>query len=312
MENKRIVSLSHFAKINWRCNPAKKYITALSPPLLCVVITGCDDLGQQIDALTGEQDKQVQALIERTKAQMIFVEGGSFMMGDGGGPNNLPWTIARDNKPAHKVTLTSYSMGAYEVSYGDFDLYTAVNDLPKTVWEEWDKNEIWRAPEFPAGVSWYGAKNYCLWLAELTQLPFDLPTEAQWEFAARNRGENILFATDSGWIEEGRNYELNTDYAEPSGTYPANPLGFYDLSGNMIEWVNDWWAEDYYQHSPELDPKGPKEGTKKVMRGGTFMESPRGSNVYTRQESNELDTSYRDIGFRCALNQPTPLDMQPK
>ncbi|WP_262501170.1 formylglycine-generating enzyme family protein [Pseudoalteromonas piscicida] len=80
----------------------------------------------------------------------------------------------------------------------------------------------------------------------------------------------------------------------------------------MIDWVNDWWAEDYYQHSPEQDPKGPKEGTKKVMRGGTFMESPRGSNVYTRQESNELDTSYRDIGFRCALNQPTPLDMQPK
>lgn len=58
--------------------------------LLCLVISGCDDLGQQIDALTGEQDKQVQALIERTKAQMVFVEGGSFMMGDGGGPNNLP------------------------------------------------------------------------------------------------------------------------------------------------------------------------------------------------------------------------------
>ncbi|MCF2826247.1 MULTISPECIES: SUMF1/EgtB/PvdO family nonheme iron enzyme [unclassified Pseudoalteromonas] len=101
--------------------------------LLCLVISGCDELGQQIGALTGEQDKQVQALIERTKAQMVFVEGGSFMMGDGGGPNNLPWTIARDNKPAHKVTLTSYSMGAYEVSYGDFDLYTAVKStMPVT------------------------------------------------------------------------------------------------------------------------------------------------------------------------------------
>ncbi|MCF7513521.1 formylglycine-generating enzyme family protein [Pseudoalteromonas sp. L23] len=278
--------------------------------LLCLVISGCDDLGQQIGALTGEQDKQVQALIERTKAQMVFVEGGSFMMGDGGGPNNLPWTIARDNKPAHKVTLTSYSMGAYEVSYGDFDLYTAVNDLPRTMWTKWDKDEIWRAPEFPAGVSWYGAKNYCFWLAELTQLPFDLPTEAQWEFAARNRGENILFATDNGWIEEGRNYELNTDYAEPSGTYPPNPLGFYDLSGNMIEWVNDWWAEDYYQHSPELDPKGPSSGTKKVRRGGMFLESPRGSNVYIRQESEKLEKAYRVTGFRCALNQAKPLSVQ--
>ncbi|MCG9759998.1 formylglycine-generating enzyme family protein [Pseudoalteromonas sp. Isolate6] len=312
MENKQIHSLSHFANVNRRNILANKYTTIPSLALLCVVMTGCDDLGQQIDAFTGEQDKQVQALIERTKAQMVFVEGGSFMMGDGGGPNNLPWTIARDNKPAHEVTLTSYSMGAYEVSYGDFDLYTAVNDLPKTVWEEWDRDEIWRAPEFPAGVSWYGAKNYCLWLAELTQLPFDLPTEAQWEFAARNRGENILFATNTGMLELGVNYSL-AEEPEPhiSGTYPPNPLGFYDLSGNMIEWVNDWWAEDYYQLSPEQDPKGPKEGTKKVMRGGTFMESPRGSNVYTRQESNELDTSYRDIGFRCALNQSTKLSVQP-
>ncbi|MEZ7204305.1 formylglycine-generating enzyme family protein [Pseudoalteromonas sp. DY56-GL79] len=279
--------------------------------LLCLVISGCDDLGQKIDVLTGEQDKQVQALIERTKAQMVFVEGGSFMMGDGGGPNNLPWTIARDNKPAHKVTLTSYSMGAYEVSYGDFDLYTAVNGLPKTMWTKWDKDEIWRAPEFSAGVNWYDAKNYCLWLAKLTQLPIDLPTEAQWEFAARNRGENILFATNTGMLELGVNYSL-AEEPEPhiSGTYPPNPLGFYDLSGNMIEWVNDWWAEDYYQHSPEQDSKGPKEGTKKVMRGGSFLESPRGSNVYTRQESNELNTSYRDIGFRCALNKPKPLPVQ--
>ncbi|ATD10190.1 SUMF1/EgtB/PvdO family nonheme iron enzyme [Pseudoalteromonas piscicida] len=312
MENKRIHSLSHFANINWRDILANQHTTIPSLTLLCVVMTGCDDLDQQIDALTGEQDKQVQALIERSKAQMVFVEGGSFMMGDGGGPNNLPWTIARDNKPAHKVTLTSYSMGAYEVSYGDFDLYTAVNDLPKTMWEDWGEGEVWRAPEFPAGVSWYSAKNYCLWLAELTQLPFDLPTEAQWEFAARNRGENILFATDNGWIEEGRNYELNTDYAEPSGTYPANPLGFYDLSGNMIEWVNDWWAEDYYQHSPELDPKGPSSGTKKVRRGGMFLESPRGSNVYTRQESEKLEKAYRVTGFRCALNQSNPLVVQSK
>ncbi|MEQ3529053.1 SUMF1/EgtB/PvdO family nonheme iron enzyme [Pseudoalteromonas sp. XMcav11-Q] len=312
MENKRIHSLPHFANINRRNIITNQYTTVPSLAVLCVVMTGCDGLGQQIDALTGEQDKQVQTLIERTKDQMVFVEGGSFMMGDGGGPNNLPWTIARDNKPAHKVTLTSYSMGAYEVSYGDFDLYTAVNDLPKTMWEDWGKGEVWRAPEFPAGVSWYGAKNYCLWLAKLTQLPIDLPTEAQWEFAARNRGENILFATDNGRIEEGRNYELNTDYAEPSGTYPANPLGFYDLSGNMIEWVNDWWAEDYYQHSPELDPKGPKSGTKKVRRGGMFLESPRGSNVYTRQESEKLEKAYRVTGFRCALNQSNPLVVQSK
>ena len=148
-------------------NKHKKITTSLFQALsifslssLC--LTGCDGLTQKIDKLTGEQDKQVHALIERTKAQMIFVEGSSFMMGDGGGPTNLPWTIATDNKPAHKVTLTSYSMGAYEVSYADYDLYTAVNDLPRTMWDKWDKDEVWRAPEFPAGVSWYGAKKLLL------------------------------------------------------------------------------------------------------------------------------------------------------
>ncbi|KZN53023.1 formylglycine-generating enzyme family protein [Pseudoalteromonas luteoviolacea] len=276
-------------------------------PFASMLLGGCDEIAQRIDKITGEQDKQVQALIARTKAQMIFVEGGSFMMGDGGAPDGLPWTRFTDNKPAHKVTLTSYSMGAYEVSYGDFDLYTAVHNLPKTVWDEWDKNEIWRGPEYPAGVSWYGAKNYCLWLAKLTNLPFDLPTEAQWEFAARNRGENLFFATDNGEINEGRNYELNTDYAEPSGTYPPSPLGFYDLSGNLSEWVDDWWAEDYYQNSPEHNPKGPITGNQKILRGGMFLESPRGSNVYKRQESNELDFAYRARGFRCALNQSQPL-----
>ncbi|KKE85168.1 formylglycine-generating enzyme family protein [Pseudoalteromonas luteoviolacea] len=279
-------------------------------PLASMLLGGCEDLGQRIDKITGEQDKQVQALIARTKAQMIFVEGGSFMMGDGGGPDDLPWTIATDNKPAHKVTLTSYSMGAYEVSYGDFDLYTAVNNQPKVMWNEWDKKEIWRGPKYPAGVSWYGAKNYCLWLAKLTNLPFDLPTEAQWEFAARNRGENMPFATDTGVLDLGVNFSpsVSDDSSAISGTYPPNPLGFYDLSGNMIEWVNDWWAEDYFQHSPEHNPKGPSTGDKKVMRGGMFLESPRGSNVFTRQELDELNVAYRASGFRCALNQSQPLD----
>ncbi|MCF6442910.1 formylglycine-generating enzyme family protein [Pseudoalteromonas luteoviolacea] len=279
-------------------------------PLASMLLGGCEDLGQRIDKITGEQDKQVQALIARTKAQMIFVEGGSFMMGDGGGPDDLPWTIATDNKPAHKVTLTSYSMGAYEVSYGDFDLYTAVHNLPKTVWEEWDRNEFWRASEYPAGVSWYGAKNYCLWIAKLTDLPFDLPTEAQWEFAARNRGENVLFATNNGQLELGVNFSPATSPARPyiSGTYAPNNLGFYDLSGNLIEWVNDWWAEDYYKNSPVHNPQGPSTGDKKVMRGGRFLESPRGSNVLTRQESSNLTESYRARGFRCAVNMAKEID----
>ena len=192
----------------------------------------------------------VDALIDRTYEQMVFVEGGEFLMGDIM-HDGLYSTWGDDNKPAVKVSLDSYSIGAYEVSYGDFDIYTAANDLPGTLDEDWAVGQEWRESEYPAGTSWTGAKNYCLWLAEITGEPFDLPTEAQWEYAARSRGKDVIYATDDGTIRPGENYEDYTNHPLPSGTYPPNPLGLYDMSGNAAEWVLDNYQPDYYQYSPE-------------------------------------------------------------
>lgn len=243
----------------------------------------------------------IDALIDRTYEQMVFVEGGEFLMGDIM-HDGLYSTWGDDNKPAVKVSLDSYSIGAYEVSYGDFDIYTAANDLPRAMDRDWVVGQEWRGPEYPAGTSWTRAKAYCLWLAEITGEPFDLPTEAQWEYAARSRGLDVIFGTDDGTIRLGENYEDGANRQLKSGAFPPNPLGLYDMSGNMSEWVNDWYDKNYYQKMPENNPTGPKEGTEKILRGGVYGESPSGSNVIKRTEFLEFDTEYSSTGFRCVLN----------
>jgi len=250
---------------------------------------------------------EINELIERSKDQMVFVEGGTFMMGDYKNEDGIYMTPDRDNKPPTEVTLDSYSFGAYEISYGEYDLYTDANGLPRTMWRKWSVDEEWRGPEYPAGVSWHGAKNYCLWLAEQTGLPFDLPTEAQWEFAARSRGQKVLYATNDGTIRRGENYSEFTRDPRPPGIFPPNPLGLYDMAGNMGEWVNDWYANDYFQWGDSVNPMGPNSGTHKVLRGGVFLESPFASNVFIRHENGKLNKDYSSAGFRCAVNQRTPL-----
>jgi formylglycine-generating enzyme required for sulfatase activity len=224
----------------------------------------------------------VQQLIDRVLQQMIFVEGGSYLMGDPRQPfadilGNDAWKLYfpdENNVPIHKVTLDGFYMSAYETTYADYDIYTEATGQEMVSKKYLQPSYIRRAgvvrdPQMPAGVGWQGAHDYCSWLAEQTNLPFALPTEAQWEYAARNRGQTVVFATDNGTIAPGRNYtDDSNSYPECVGTYPSSPMGFYDLSGNAYEWVQDWYAENYYAHSPERNPQGPKAGTEKVYRGG--------------------------------------------
>ncbi len=276
----------------------------LAAVLLITGLGGCN--------ISKAADPEVQAFIDKTLSNLVFVEGGSFMMGDAGrevtderGTYHAFWTGDADTQPAHKVTLDSYSIQKYEVTYGEYDNFSKVTkrDLFKKDYIG-DKD---RAPEIPViGLPWQDAKDYCDWLSEISGLPFDLPTEAQWEYAARSRGLNVPFATDNGLLDKGRNYRGKGSPWHPQspGTYPPNPLGLYDMTGNVSEWVKDWYAWDYYKHSPPNNPQGPEKGSQKILRGSDVIGTAAFKLLHRRREV--LPNTVDGGGIRCVVNRIEP------
>ncbi|MGD8571550.1 MAG: SUMF1/EgtB/PvdO family nonheme iron enzyme [Gammaproteobacteria bacterium] len=268
-------------------------------------------------------DADVHRLIEKTLDNMVYVEGGTFMMGDAGAnytdekgvEHNVEfWTGYTDNKPAHKVTLDSYYIQKYEVTYAEYDTFTKKTGRPLSNDDQRKYPEI--QPRIPAGVpSWYAAKDYCLWLGEQSGLPFDLPTEAQWEYAARSRGKPVPYATDTGMLDKGRNYmkyikEAGNTHIVYVGSHPPNSLGIYDMHGNVNEWVNDWYDENYYKISPENNPAGPKTGEKKVLRGGSVIGTQSFNTVYARFTKEPDYNGFNYNGVRCVLNLADKADLK--
>jgi sulfatase modifying factor 1 len=276
---------------------------------------------------TAALDTRVADLLAKAKNSLRFMKGGTFEMGDWGTDSGLPYDIDKWSRPLHKVTLDSFSMMAYKVTYDDFDVFTDATGNERV---DMDRTSIRdRAPKRPAGVSWYGAKAYCQWLGKLTNLPFDLPTEAQWEYAARSGGKRVLFATDNGKIERPRNFpkEWIEEETEPPlpdvGSYPPNPAGLYGMSENTSEWTNDWWDEEYYKTSPERNPAGPATGTMKVMRGSVGGRAEIAAMVFMRTKDIPQPllptypngvrggevmvpfagySGYNNVNFRCVVN----------
>ncbi len=232
--------------------------------------------------LTTEEQKQLADFVVKQKTNMRFIEGGSYEMGDFGNKldwtNGIPLTGEPDNKPLHKVTLDNFSMNAYKATYDDFDIYSMATGQAKEGMQSIGI-EI-RQPNSAAGINWQTAQHYCQWLGQQLDVPMSLSTEAQWEYAARNRGEYILFPTDTGEIDPGRNvwtYEQKIELSDKYnsvvltvpivGLYPSNPLGIYDLVNQNYEWMMDWYDPEYYAKSLEINPQGPEIGTEKVLRG---------------------------------------------
>ncbi len=254
-------------------------------------------------------DPAVKALMDKTLKNLRFVEGGTFDMGDFGivdSVEKLYYTSSKNNKPMHKVTLDSFSMSAYKTTYADVDTYTQAMGMPKF---NTDEHFVKRArfPDSMAGLIWQEARDYCQWLGKLLDLPMDLPTEAQWEYAARNRGKFWLFATDNGNVNEGRNvweYDQLEKYQQslarergldidesilytatvPLGRFPPTPLGLHDMITDGWEWTLDWFDADYYAKSPMRNPKGAETGTEKVKRSfgsksGKYLEAGDGMTI---------------------------------
>ncbi len=235
-----------------------------------------------------------QNIINKAKANFVFVKGGDFIMGKAPYP---------EPTPEHQVTLDGFSMSKYETTFKEFDTYTSLNGLD-SIKPKWRHRKD-MGPNFGVTfVTWQQSKDYCLWLGKQLNLPIDLPTEAQWEYAARSRGLDVNHATNNGKIEGNfktkRNYPVTDTVV---GAYPPNPLGLYDMSGGRPEWTRDWIHG--YRSEALINPRfdSIQVYKERVVRGFHTL----GISVYNRG-SREPDNSGSGVGFRCVCNQTTPVN----
>jgi formylglycine-generating enzyme required for sulfatase activity len=221
--------------------------------------------------------------------KMIFVQGGTYTMGCTFEQGD---DCESDESPAHSVTLSSFYMGETEVTIG---LWKAVmGSLPPNV-------AYWGDDNYPITyMRWEDCQVFIQRLNQLTGKSFRLPTEAEWEYAARG-GINTHYYKYAGSNSIGDvswfygNHERCEQIVKTKG---ANELGLYDMSGNMDEWCSDWYGS--YSSSPQTDPQGPSTGTERVYRGGSWGSKPIYHRVTCRSHSGPTER-YSSLGFRLAL-----------
>ena len=215
---------------------------------------------------------------------MEFVEipAGCFWMGwEGGHPAE---------RPRHRVWIDGFAIARAPVLNREYaEAIEAGDAAPPTWWSD----PRFRDPEQPVvGVSWLDATAFCRWLSRRDGARYRLPTEAEWEKAARGGLEAARYP----WGED-RPATPAFDRPPPPAETPANPLGLVGLSGVCHEWCLDWEDETYYARSPERDPRGPETGTRRVSRGGAWRHHDPWSPVAHRS-SLPPDLHYSDYGFR--------------
>ena len=239
-----------------------------------------------------EQDfSMYQVIVGDEERPMVQVPEGPFTMGSTGGDP--------DEAPEHQVYLNSFYIDLKEVTQSEYDRFVKMTKQGKPfipVFEE-DISKI-QGSDLPAmGMSWKDAVAYCRWAGKR------LPTEAEWEKAARGEGKR-RYAWGSTFGVSHANVDGEEDgyrYLAPPGSFQAgrSPYGAHDMTGNVAEWVADTYEEHYYASSPYRDPKGPEAGEHKVIRGGSWRETPTGARVTKRFQAKMWRTD-TTIGIRCA------------
>jgi len=279
------------------------------------------------------QDKRDEVLrvVIRSIDEMVFIEGGAFEMGDfgwkcdfnpaeactwpcGAPEDNLCNITMNSDAPLHEVEVSSYHLAAKKTTLGDFDLYRSLIGQEPVLSELRDRERLKYVFD-PMNVApireWQEAKDYCQWLGNVSGYPVDLPTEAQWEYAARNRGQNVLYPTNDGSLKFGENFPGTgrRPITERVDKYPPNPLGLYSMAGMAIEVLDDWYSEGFYHESPRKDPKGPSSGKEKVARGIDSVDTPwlAANTVLRRNLRLKRDTHSFTVSFRCSLQMSNQL-----
>jgi len=244
-------------------------------------------------AVTGQLNPYIYRPVDM-QDYWVTIPAGEFQMGSETGE--------ADEKPVRTVMLDSFEIGRYEVTNRQY-----AQCVKAGVCNPSDEQRFYRAQADPlepvVAISWFDANTFCTWLGAR------LPTEAQWEKAARGGLTGKLYAwgdeepTCNAGDSTGANFRMDRcgDYLEPVGTYAANGYGLYDMGGNVWEWVADYYDPAYYGSflRETTNPLGPLDGTMRVIRGGSWTSSATFIQVHVRSDQNpDIRSDY--VGFRCA------------
>ncbi|TAN41083.1 MAG: formylglycine-generating enzyme family protein [Nitrospirae bacterium] len=279
-----------------------------------------------------------------TGMEFVLVKGGCFKMGDTYGDRRPEED--KDEVPVHEVCVDDVYMGKYEVTVAEFRKF--VNDTGyrtdaekdaggysgcmtidfddnKWDWRGWAN---WKNPnkyqsnrnDHPVScISWNDAKAFTKWLSSKTGKGYRLPTEAEWEYAARagtqtrnywgnSKDDACRYANvrDLTSFEGGRTWKEAHDckdgyaFVAPVGQFRPNDFGLYDMMGNVWEWCEDWFNKDYYSNSPKWNPTGPTSGEKRIARGGSWIARPLYLRASHRGDDEPVLRDAND-GFRVVL-----------
>ena len=223
---------------------------------------------------------------------MVVVPAREFLMGCERG--------AEDEKPVHRVFVDQFAIGKFAVTNSLYRFFVA--ETAHQVPQGWN-NPDFNHPDQPVtSISWFDAVTFCEWLSKRTGKPYCLPTEAQWECAARGGLEGRLYTWGDEAPQEQPDYSrLWLTGPERVGQRPPNGFGLHDISENVHEWCADWYAQNYYAVSQGVNPRGPETGSRRASRGGSWRHQIKITRVAARS-SIPPQFQYSDYGFRCALS----------
>lgn len=203
--------------------------------------------------------------------------------------------------PVHRVWVDGFAMAATQVTVGEYGHF--LDATAKTPPPYWGDAEF-RHPQQPVvAVSWLDAVAYCTWLSSVTGSHYRLPTEAEWERAARGGAEGMEFpwGNEPPMSRAGYQERWKTG-PEPVGQSQPNGYGLFEMCENVHEWCSDWFATDYYALSPERNPQGPETGSRKASRGGSWRHHIKISRCSARS-SIPPEFQYADYGFRVVRDE---------
>jgi len=221
--------------------------------------------------------------------EWIDIPAGEFQMGD-----NFNEGVS-DERPVHTVYLDSYKIARYELTFDQYDKFCDDTGKNKPSDEGWG-----RGTRPVINVSWNDAKDFCDWLSEKTGRDIHLPTEAQWEKAARGTDQQRYPWGSSSPNCSTVNYAGCGSQTKPVGSHSTgvSPYGVHDMAGNVFEWCSDWYSDTYYSSSPRNNPTGPSIAESRIVRGGAWNSKALGLRSTLRNYRFPSSGGYNNIGFR--------------